>query len=73
MTTNTPSTRPAHTVAEILAQDKSPVFVLTPSLIHLYAILAPACLVVCATNGYDGSVLTSLQGVTAWKDQFGSP
>ncbi|QKD62881.2 general substrate transporter [Fusarium oxysporum Fo47] len=73
MTTNTPSTRPAHTVAEILAQDKSPVFALTPSLIHLYAILAPACLVVCATNGYDGSVLTSLQGVTAWKDQFGSP
>ncbi|PNP84077.1 hypothetical protein FNYG_02765 [Fusarium nygamai] len=73
MTTNSPSTPPLHTVAEILAQDKSSIFTLTPSLIRLYAILAPACLVVCATNGYDGSVLTSLQGVTAWKEQFSSP
>ncbi|KAJ4256060.1 hypothetical protein NW762_009134 [Fusarium torreyae] len=73
MSSSTPISRPAHTVAEILAQDKSSPFALTPSLIHLYAILAPACLVVCATNGYDGSVLTSLQGVAAWNNQFGTP
>ncbi|KAF7554990.1 hypothetical protein G7Z17_g2529 [Cylindrodendrum hubeiense] len=68
-----PTTRPAQSVAEILASDKSSAFSLAPSLIYLYAILAPACLVVCATNGYDGSVLTALQGVEAWKEEFGSP
>lgn len=68
-----PITRPLRSVAQILAEDKSSAFALTPSLIHLYAILAPACLVVCATNGYDGTVLTGLQGVDAWKDQFGHP
>ncbi|KAJ0358813.1 hypothetical protein COL154_008854 [Colletotrichum chrysophilum] len=62
------------TVAEILASDSRPALSsLTPSLIRLYAILAPACLVVCATNGYDGSVLTGLQGVAAWNHEFGSP
>ncbi|KAI8258324.1 hypothetical protein K4K53_004722 [Colletotrichum sp. SAR 10_77] len=62
------------TVAEILASDSRPALSsLTPSLIRLYAILAPACLVVCATNGYDGSVLTGLQGVAAWNREFGSP
>jgi len=69
----TPGTRPTRTVAEILANDKSPALSLTPSIVSLYAVLAPACLVVCATNGYDGSVLTGLQGVQAWNDQFGSP
>ncbi|KAF4980216.1 hypothetical protein FZEAL_3727 [Fusarium zealandicum] len=73
MTSKAPNSRPAYTVAEILAHDTSSPLALTPSLIHLYAILAPACLVVCATNGYDGSVLTSLQGVEAWKSQFYSP
>ncbi|KAI9150116.1 Lactose permease [Paramyrothecium foliicola] len=68
-----PNTRPRHTVAELLAMDKTARFDLSPSLVHLYAILAPACLVVCATNGYDGSVLTGLQGVAAWQNQFGSP
>ncbi|KAF6829133.1 hypothetical protein CPLU01_08146 [Colletotrichum plurivorum] len=62
------------TVAEILAADKRSAFAsLTPSLIRLYAVLAPACLVVCATNGFDGSVLTGLQGVAAWNQEFGSP
>ncbi|RBR21209.1 hypothetical protein FVER53590_29007 [Fusarium verticillioides] len=65
MTTNTPSTRPVHTVAEILAQDKSSIFALTPSLIHLYAILAPACLVVCATNEQFGSPKGALLGITS--------
>lgn len=68
-----PTGRPSQSVAEILAQDKRSAFSLTPSLLQLYALLAPACLVVCATNGYDGSVLTGLQGVEAWKNQFGSP
>ncbi|KAH8593623.1 general substrate transporter [Bisporella sp. PMI_857] len=68
-----PTTRPLLSVEEILAKDKSSVFALSTSLIQLYALLAPACLVVCATNGYDGSVLTGLQGVAAWKDQFGKP
>lgn len=68
-----PSGRPSLSVADILANDKSSPLSLTPSLVSLYALLAPACLVVCATNGYDGSVLTGLQGVQAWNDQFGSP
>lgn len=68
-----PTTRPAQSVAEILAADKRSAFSLSSSLIYLYAILAPACLVVCATNGYDGSVLTALQGVEAWNEQFGTP
>ncbi|KAK1485817.1 hypothetical protein CABS01_13511 [Colletotrichum abscissum] len=64
----------AQTVEEILASDNhSALSSLTPSLIRLYSILAPACLVVCATNGYDGSVLTGLQGVAAWNREFGSP
>ncbi|KAK1690068.1 general substrate transporter [Colletotrichum godetiae] len=63
----------AQTVEEILASDtRSALSSLTPSLIRLYSILAPACLVVCATNGYDGSVLTGLQGVAAWNREFGS-
>ncbi|KAL6354263.1 hypothetical protein LRP88_11589 [Fusarium phalaenopsidis] len=73
MTPNIPTGRPARSVAEILAQDHTSPFTLTPSLINLYSILAPACLVVCATNGYDSSLLTGLQGVEAWKEQFGSP
>ncbi|KAH7144257.1 general substrate transporter [Dactylonectria estremocensis] len=68
-----PTTRPIQSVAEILALDKTSVFSLKSSLVYLYAVLAPACLVVCATNGYDGTVLTALQGVEAWKDEFGSP
>lgn len=69
-----PTAQFPYSVAEILSNDKRSVLAsLTPSLIRLYALLVPACLVVCATNGYDGSVLTGLQGVSAWKEQFGSP
>ncbi|KXH63880.1 MFS hexose transporter [Colletotrichum salicis] len=64
----------AQTVEEILASDiRSALSSLTPSLVRLYSILAPAYLVVYATNGYDGSVLTGLQGVAAWNREFGSP
>ncbi|KAK9239407.1 lactose permease [Lipomyces kononenkoae] len=69
----TPPNQPTLSVAGILAQDKRSAFSLAPSLFHLYLILAPACLVVSATNGYDGSLLTALQGVSAWKEEFGSP
>ncbi|TLS30196.1 hypothetical protein PpBr36_03257 [Pyricularia pennisetigena] len=72
-----PTERPAQTVSEILdaqSKDKSHGrFGLTPSLIRLYSLLAPACLVICATNGYDGSVLTGLQGIERWRSQFGDP
>ncbi|KAF6800900.1 hypothetical protein CSOJ01_12162 [Colletotrichum sojae] len=62
------------TVAEILAAEKRSAFAsLTPSLIRLYAVLAPACLVVYATNGFDSSALTGLQGVAAWTEESGSP
>jgi sugar porter (SP) family MFS transporter len=60
-------------VAEILAHDKQPRFGLTPSLLAFYALLAPACLICAATNGYDGSVLTGLQGVSEWNAQFSKP
>ncbi|ELQ34779.1 MFS hexose transporter [Pyricularia oryzae Y34] len=72
-----PTERPAQTVTEILeTQSKNSShgrFGLTPSLIKLYLLLAPACLVICATNGYDGSVLTGLQGIERWRSQFGDP
>lgn len=66
-------TSPTLSVAEILAQDKHSAFSIPRSLLNLYFILVPACLVVSATNGFDGSLLTVLQGVSAWKDEFGSP
>lgn len=73
MSSSVPLNRPLHSVAEILARDDTSPLSLIPSLIKLYAVLAPACLVVCATNGYDGTLLTGLQGVVAWNDQFGKP
>ncbi|KAM0420804.1 hypothetical protein ACHAPT_011465 [Fusarium lateritium] len=73
MSRELPVSRPAKTVAELLAQDTTSAFSLNSSLIRLYSLLVPACLVVCATNGFDGSLLTSLQGVAAWNEQFGKP
>lgn len=68
------STTSAVPVAQLLAANKAEKFwSLTPALIRLYALLLPACLLVCATNGFDGSVLTGLQGVSAWKEQFNHP
>jgi hypothetical protein len=34
---------------------------LNGALARLYTFLVPACLVVCATNGFDGSLLNGLQ------------
>ena len=69
-----PVTRPPYSVSEVLANDKTTFLQsFTPALIRFYCILAPACLVVCATNGYDASVLTGLQGVKTWNDQFSYP
>ncbi|KAH8812529.1 general substrate transporter [Xylogone sp. PMI_703] len=68
-----PSTIPALTVSEVLGQQDKSGLGLTPALIKLYLVLTPATLVVCATNGYDGSVLTGLQGIDEWKNQFGNP
>ncbi|OAL33523.1 hypothetical protein AYO20_07209 [Fonsecaea nubica] len=64
---------PTHSVAEILAQSKESRLGLTRSLFRLYLVLIPACLVVCATNGYDGSVLNGLQAVASWKETFNRP
>ncbi|OAL38016.1 hypothetical protein AYO20_02849 [Fonsecaea nubica] len=61
------------TVSEVLALEDKKGLGLTPALIRLYLVLAPATLVVCATNGFDGSVLNALQGIDRWKDQFGHP
>lgn len=68
-----PSTVPVLTVAEVLAQQDKSGLGLTPALIKLYLVLTPAALVVCATNGVDGSILTGLQGIDEWKNQFGNP
>ena len=73
MDSNVPSTMPALTVSEVLAQQDQSGLGLSPALIRLYLVLTPATLVVCATNGYDGSVLTGLQGIDEWKNQFGNP
>lgn len=37
---------------------------LNGALLRLYLCLVPACLFVCATNGFDGSVLNGLQAGT---------
>lgn len=69
-----PDTIPALTVSEALEQEGKKGFLgLTPALIRLYLVLTPATLVICATNGYDGSVLTGLQGIDEWKNQFNNP
>lgn len=73
MDPNMPSTIPALTVSEVLAQQNEKGLGLTPALIRLYLVLAPATLVVCATNGFDGSVLNALQGIDRWKNEFNDP
>lgn len=73
MDPNDRSTIPPLTVSEVLAQQNEKGLGLTPALIRLYLVLAPATLVVCATNGFDGSVLNALQGMDIWKKQFGNP
>jgi MFS family permease len=73
MDPNNPATIPALTVSDVLAQENVKGLGLTPELIRLYLVLAPATLVVCATNGFDGSVLNALQGIDEWKSQFGNP
>ena len=69
----TPSVPPAKSVAEILDESKGTPLALSRSIVRLYIFLVPACLVVCATNGYDGSVLNGLQAVNSWKETFNSP
>ncbi|KAH7367631.1 hypothetical protein B0T11DRAFT_275703 [Plectosphaerella cucumerina] len=64
---------PARSLADILAEPRSAKSTFTVNLVKLYAALVPACLVVSATNGYDGSLLNGLQGVTQWQQQFGAP
>ncbi|TPX14675.1 uncharacterized protein E0L32_005070 [Thyridium curvatum] len=68
-----PIEQPLQSVADILAEGESSRLTLSRNLVRLYALLVPACLVVSATNGYDASVLTGLQGVAEWKRQFHSP
>ncbi|KAL2212915.1 general substrate transporter [Sarocladium strictum] len=64
---------PARSLAEILADSSSGKSRFTGNLIKLYAALIPACLVVSATNGYEGSLLNGLQGVTSWQEKFDFP
>jgi hypothetical protein len=52
---------PTEGVATILARTKQKPWFLDPSLRKLYALLIPACLFVCATNGYDGSMINGIQ------------
>ena len=73
MDPNAPSTIPPLTVSAVLDQQGRKGLGLTPSLIKLYLVLAPATLVVCATNGYDGSVVSGLQAIDAWEEQFNTP
>jgi hypothetical protein len=48
-------------VLEIINSDVYKGRSLNGALARLYAFLVPACLVVCATNGFDGSLLNGLQ------------
>lgn len=52
---------PTEGVAAILARTKQKPWFMDPPLRNLYALLIPACLFVCATNGYDGSMINGIQ------------
>lgn len=48
-------------VMELLKTDQYNNWSFDASIRHLYSLLVPACLVVCATNGFDSSLLNGLQ------------
>lgn len=48
-------------VTELLASEKYNNWSFDASVRSLYCFLVPACLVVCATNGFDSSLLNGLQ------------
>jgi hypothetical protein len=48
-------------VTELLASEKYNNWSFDASVRRLYCFLVPACLVVCATNGFDSSLLNGLQ------------
>ena len=48
-------------VTELLASKKYNSWSFDASVRRLYCFLVPACLVVCATNGFDSSLLNGLQ------------
>ncbi|KAE9374970.1 general substrate transporter [Stipitochalara longipes BDJ] len=60
-------------VLEIINSDVYKGRSLNGALARLYAFLVPACLVVCATNGFDGSLLNGLQAVPSWQTTFHHP
>ncbi|KAL4898922.1 hypothetical protein BDW74DRAFT_184281 [Aspergillus multicolor] len=73
MAPSTLDQRPRRTVAEIKAAEKDKGWQMNPSLIRLYSILVPACLMICVTNGYDSSLLNGLQSVPNWQEYFNHP
>lgn len=57
---DTPLT-PTAGVTAVLARTKQKPWIFDRQLRKLYAVLIPACLFVCATNGYDGSMINGIQ------------
>ncbi|KAJ0417134.1 general substrate transporter [Aspergillus carlsbadensis] len=73
MASSTVDARPDRSVAQILEAEKDQGWHLHPSLVRLYSILVPACLMICVTNGYDSSLLNGLQSVPKWQEYFDQP
>ncbi|KAL4967869.1 major facilitator superfamily domain-containing protein [Aspergillus stella-maris] len=65
--------RPDRSVVQILEAEKDKGWHMNPSLVRLYALLVPACLMICVTNGYDSSLLNGLQSVPKWEEYFDHP
>ncbi|KAL4876782.1 general substrate transporter [Aspergillus karnatakaensis] len=73
MPSNTVDARPDRSVAQILEAEKDQGWHMSPSLVRLYSLLVPACLMICVTNGYDSSLLNGLQSVPKWQEYFDHP
>ncbi|KAL4789719.1 general substrate transporter [Aspergillus venezuelensis] len=65
--------RPDRSVVQILEAEKDKGWHMNPRLARLYALLVPACLMICVTNGYDSSLLNGLQSVPKWEEYFDHP
>ncbi|KAF2096479.1 general substrate transporter [Rhizodiscina lignyota] len=60
-------------VPQILANTPYRPWILNKRLRKLYFALIPACIFVCATNGFDGSMINGIQAVKSWQDSFNHP
>ncbi|KAF8550485.1 hexose transporter [Imleria badia] len=59
-------------VSRLAKQDKVPWYS-KPNLRHLYFVMAPTCLAVQMTSGFDASMVNGLQAVSSWLEYYHHP